>query len=166
MSSSIHGQDDATVAAHDNPFRPPVAAIEDVDAQRPRALVYAGRGRRFLTFVVDYVCYLLVAFLIGVFMTLAFGPHSMAFLDTTGGNLLFSLGLFFGYYLAFEASTGRTPGKYVTGTVVVDARGGRPRFTQVLGRTAARMIPFEAFTFFGEVGVHDRLPGTRVVMAR
>jgi uncharacterized RDD family membrane protein YckC len=71
------------------------------------------------------------------------------------------------YYVVFEALLGRTPGKLITGTRVVNLAGGRPRFTQILGRSFARAVPFEAFSFFGSrAGWHDRWSRTRVVLVR
>ena len=71
----------------------------------------------------------------------------------------------FGYYVLFEALTGRTPAKYITGTRVVNMMGGKPSFGQILGRSAARFIPLEPFSFFGSSrrGWHDSLSHTRVV---
>ena len=72
------------------------------------------------------------------------------------------------YYLVSEATTARTLGKLVTGTKVVNEHGGKPTFGQYLGRTFARFIPFEAFSFFGTPtrGWHDSLPRTYVIKAR
>lgn len=49
--------------------------------------------------------------------------------------------------------------------MVVREDGGKPSLGQVLGRTACRLIPFEAFSFLGSsgVGMHDSIPDTRVV---
>lgn len=69
------------------------------------------------------------------------------------------------YFILFEYFLGKTPAKYITKTKVVTAQGRRPKFWQVVGRTFARYIPFEAFSFFGNrpVGWHDSLSKTRVV---
>jgi uncharacterized RDD family membrane protein YckC len=74
------------------------------------------------------------------------------------------------YYIISEGLFQRTLGKLLTGTRVVTADGGRPTFGQIVGRSFARMIPFEAFSFLGgdggPVGWHDSLSGTRVVSVR
>ena len=46
--------------------------------------------------------------------------------------------------------------------------GRTPRFPQILGRSLARLIPFEAFSFFGALGVgwHDSFSNTRVIRTR
>jgi uncharacterized RDD family membrane protein YckC len=64
--------------------------------------------------------------------------------------------------------TGRTLGKLITRTSVVDAEGRRPTFKQVLGRTFSRIIPFEPFSFFGKDarGWHDSMSNTFVVVKR
>ena len=78
------------------------------------------------------------------------------------------LGALFAYYIFFESLLGKTIGKSITGTKVVRTDGTKPHFWQICGRTLARFIPFEAFSFvaygrFPTKGWHDRLSGTLVV---
>lgn len=84
-----------------------------------------------------------------------------------GGRSLFffDLVVFMPYYIVLEAATGRTLGKLLTGTKVVDDAGEAPSFGQILGRTFSRLIPFEPLSFFGVTvrGWHDRLSATHVV---
>ena len=72
-----------------------------------------------------------------------------------------------GYHFIFEATLGRTPAKFLTGTRVVSANGGPASTAQILGRTLARFVPFEPFSFlFGGTppnGWHDKWSNTRVV---
>lgn len=72
------------------------------------------------------------------------------------------------YYVILEAATGRTLGKLITGTKVVNEDGGAPSIGQIIGRTLCRCIPFEAFSFLSSDarGWHDRIPKTYVVKAR
>ena len=72
------------------------------------------------------------------------------------------------YYCFFEGIFARSPGKWICGTRVVDLEGNRPSFLQVIGRSLARFIPFEAFSFLGSRGIgwHDSLSSTRVVRTR
>lgn len=69
------------------------------------------------------------------------------------------------YYLFFEVLFGRTPGKWLTSTGVVDLDGERPRPRQILIRSLARLVPLEPFSFLGASpsGLHDRWSRTRVV---
>jgi len=48
--------------------------------------------------------------------------------------------VYFGYFLVFEASLGVTPGKLVMGLKILSFDGGRCTITQVLIRTAFRVI--------------------------
>jgi uncharacterized RDD family membrane protein YckC len=48
--------------------------------------------------------------------------------------------VFLGYYLVFELVFARTPGKFVTGLVVVELDGRRCTWRQVLIRTAYRIL--------------------------
>ena len=73
------------------------------------------------------------------------------------------------YFIITEGVYQKSVGKFITGTKVVTATGGRPTFGQIVGRTFARFIPFEAFSFLSgskPVGWHDSLSGTRVIMVR
>lgn len=72
------------------------------------------------------------------------------------------------YYIFFESIWQRTPGKWATGTKVVKLDGTKPGFWRIVGRSFARVIPFESISFlFGEhpFGWHDQISGTMVVPA-
>ncbi|MBI3728409.1 MAG: RDD family protein [Burkholderiales bacterium] len=66
--------------------------------------------------------------------------------DKVLGNELYKqtmfiwIGLGFSNYVIGEWLWGRSVGKLITGTVVVNAQGGRPSFLQVLTRTVLRVI--------------------------
>ncbi len=62
-----------------------------------------------------------------------------------------------------EATLGTTVGKLITGCVVVDAKGRRTSNAKIAGRSAARFIPFDAFSFIGNRGWHDSLSDTYAV---
>ena len=73
------------------------------------------------------------------------------------------------YYLIFEATTGRSLGKLITGTKVVTAnQQHRASFLQILGRSIARLIPFEQFSILTSDHRmwHDSLSRTIVVDVR
>jgi|RhiMethySRZTD1v2_1073278.scaffolds.fasta_scaffold73036_3 uncharacterized RDD family membrane protein YckC len=146
-----------------NPYKPPV----DVALPIPRAeagdYVEASKGLRLANLALDYVGFMLLSLVLGVVLALA-GLEDVL----EGANdTLVGVFVIAGYYLGFEGLFGRTPGKFVTGTKVVDVNGGPPRFTQILGRTFSRLVPFEAFSFLGsDTGWHDRWSDTRVVRTR
>jgi len=68
------------------------------------------------------------------------------------------------YYLFFEGFFQATPVKFLTGTRVVHSETlEKPRFSQIAGRSLARHIPFDAFSFLGTTGWHDSASNTSVV---
>ena len=93
----------------------------------------------------------------------AMTPEQEAMLNLVG--FLLGLIVVLGYYVIMEAAFQKTIGKMLTGTHVVTADGNVPSFGQIVGRSFARMIPFEPLSFFGKThtGWHDRLSGPRVI---
>lgn len=147
-----------------NPFQPPASAVADVEPPPP-SLEEAGKGRRFATFLLDYLGVMLVLTVVFVVVVVIFGEGVVEQAEKMPDILFGALGML-GYYTFFEGLWGRTPGKLLLGTRVVDEAGHRPPFGQVVKRTLCRFIPFEAFSFFGERGWHDSLSRTRVVRTR
>jgi uncharacterized RDD family membrane protein YckC len=147
-----------------NPYRPPTAEVEMAPvAAEARPL--AGKGRRFLTLVIDQVGYYTFSFVLGIVLALAGAGQAIQGMNRLQ-ELLFGAVALSIYYLFFESLWGRTPGKLVMGTRVVDMHGGQPAFRDLVKRTLARLVPFEAFTFFGVRGFHDRISDTQVVYLR
>lgn len=151
---------------HDpNPYSAPATPVADpVDAgaQRP-----ASKLQRLFTFVVDYAGVMLVSMVAGFVIALVGGGEALE-ATTPVQEMLFGVALYFGYYAVFEGLWSRTPGKWICGTVVLAQGGGRPSFGQVLGRTAARFIPFEFLSLLGSSGKawHDTLAKTMVASTR
>jgi uncharacterized RDD family membrane protein YckC len=140
-----------------NPYAAPQAdglpiGVFDTDLD----LKTATQGTRVVNFILDSIFRQVAAV---VAMLISAPLHEPAV-----GMVLMVLTIF-GYYVVFEAATGRTPAKYITNTRVVDMMGGKPSLGQILGRSAARFIPFEPFSFLGSTqrGWHDSLSRTRVV---
>lgn len=121
----------------------------------------ASQGTRLVNFFIDSIGR-------SVFAFAAMMPFALLKSDGLGavGGIALVLSLP-GYYFLFEATLGRTPGKFLTGTRVVSTNGGRPSAAQILGRSLARFVPFEPFSFlFGgnpPRGWHDKWSNTRVV---
>jgi uncharacterized RDD family membrane protein YckC len=70
------------------------------------------------------------------------------------------------YFVIFEGILQKTPAKYITKTKVVMRDGSKPPLKNIIGRSFARLIPFDQFSFlFGAnpVGWHDSLSKTMVV---
>lgn len=131
----------------------------------------AGLGKRFANFVLDSIFYYIFSFIIGAVMAIfmvAYSPSSLSLFDSDNKliNYLVGLTVMFIYYITSEALTGRTLGKLITGTKVVDENGLPPGFKTVLLRTVCRFIPFDglSFLFDDNSGWHDKLSGTKVVL--
>lgn len=78
----------------------------------------------------------------------------------------FFFGSMFVYYTAFEALTARTPGKWLSASRVVNAKGRKPGFLQVLLRSAARITIIDLFFIpFFDKPLHDLVSRTEVVEA-
>ncbi|MBY0574802.1 MAG: RDD family protein [Undibacterium sp.] len=147
-----------------NPYQTPVATLDQVQYQEEAKL--AGKGRRFGTLIVDYLGFIFLAFCVGLFVGGVFGEAGLRKMQSVP-DMLIGLVLMTAYYVFFEGIWGRTPGKWVFGTKVLNESGHQASFGQIVGRTFARYIPFEAFScLFGERGWHDKLSETKVVLTR
>jgi uncharacterized RDD family membrane protein YckC len=148
-----------------NPYAPPASSVAGAEFEQDRPIVPASRGRRFGTFVIDYLCFLLLSALTGVVIALVWGDDGLAAIERLP-DIVVGVAVLCVYYIFFEGLWARTPGKFVFGTIVVNEQGGRPSFGQIVGRTFCRFIPFEAFSCLGERGWHDSIPKTIVVLVR
>lgn len=147
-----------------NPYQAPQA---DLNAGMPgltpdNDLPDASNGLRFANLVIDSIARMLIAS-VGTGVLRAMNPDGSG--EAVG--LVFVVVSILGYYVILESAFGWTFGKLITGTRVVDDEGKKPGVLRVLGRTLARFIPFEPFSFlFANQGWHDSLSGTRVVKVR
>lgn len=148
-----------------NPYQAPVSSSIEIPTRL--AVVPAGSGRRFLNLIVDYVVYFALTFAAGFVVVMVWGDRGARFLDETPG-FVFGAPILLAYYIFLEGSCGRTVGKFLTGTIVVNESGGSPSWGQVILRSLGRFIPFEAFSFLGSNprGWHDRMGKTYVVSCR
>jgi uncharacterized RDD family membrane protein YckC len=127
----------------------------------------ASKWRRFGTMLIDYVFYYIFCAILGVIAGLTLGERALE----GGGAYLISISALLVYYAGFEGTLGRTPAKFLLGTRVVTNDGGAPSFGQAIGRTLARMIPFEPFSVLfaregNAIGWHDAIARTKVVRVR
>lgn len=150
----------------ENLYQPPKARVDD-EAAPVDALPYAAKGRRFANMLLDTIFFYVCAILLGVVLAVLGMGESLAQMNQLE-ELLFGWSLFTVYYLAQEGLWGVTLGKLITGTRVIGEDGAAPRFRQILGRTLARLVPFEPFSFLGGLptGWHDRWSATKVVLVR
>ncbi len=133
--------------------------------------LFADRGNRFVNNLIDSIFFMV--FWVGVdyffsFIYDEFGHSTLTdfyYNTTLIGDYAQTYALQFIFFFAFEVSTGKTLGKYVTKTIVVDTYGERPSNKTIAIRSLIRFIPFEAFSFLGSSlrGWHDRWSDTYVV---
>jgi uncharacterized RDD family membrane protein YckC len=123
----------------------------------------AGAGLRFANYIIDAVMFVFV--LVKSFLSLRYWVDKDMLPESAGLIYFFEILLLIIYYLVFEGIFNTTAGKCATGTTIVNELGERPGFAKILGRTFCRLIPFEAFSFFGAEprGWHDTITNTYVV---
>lgn len=136
--------------------------------------LFASKWKRFLNYIIDCVIKCIVAFLllfiILIITNLLDSPNvsiwvvqSIIF-NEVGVYVLFLFASIV-YYNIFEMFTGRSLGKYITGTKIVLEDGSKPKPKDIFIRTLSRYIPFDDFSFLGYYGrgLHDSLSKTFVV---
>lgn len=131
----------------------PIAAPQaPVVSSAASPYVVARLGQRLVNNIIDGICIYVLLFIIAL---------------VASGLLYLFLAILIApiYFIVMENVWQRTVGKFVTGTKVVTYTGEKAALWQIIGRSVARMIPFEALSFFvgGSVGWHDTLSETLVV---
>jgi uncharacterized RDD family membrane protein YckC len=115
---------------------------------------------RFANYFIDRIVTTALTFAFGIFLGLS-GHSNISTLESY--TAAYMIVIF--YYTLIEGISGQSIGKLVTGTVVVKENGQKPEFSQIIGRSLCRCIPFEPFSFLGEShsGWHDSITKTKVV---
>ncbi len=164
----------------DNPYASPLSEpqIFPEITSSPKELPIASQGKRFLNLIIDTVIIQVLSGGAGFIVGVAYAASKMASnepITPEDESVLQIVGFFIGlaltliYFVVMEGVFQRSIAKLLTGTMVVTETGARPSFGQIVGRSFARFIPFEAFSFLGgkfPVGWHDSLSGTRVISTR
>jgi len=129
-----------------------------------------GSGKHLANYIIDRICVAIFNFILAYTSGLIIGIIIPSFMYTIEDNIFFFDILFtvistVSYYTLFEAVSGRTIGKLITKTKVVDENKQNIGFSTALVRSFSRLIPFDAFSFLGaEVrGWHDTISKTYVV---
>lgn len=132
----------------------------------------ASHGKRIANFVLDYITYFVISVIIGIVLALLdilFGISEpliwVTEMEGGIGEYLFGIVIILMYFLIMESVTGRSLGKFITGTKVLKEDGSELTPQDVLIRSLCRFIPFEAFSFLGTPprGWHDTISKTVVV---
>lgn len=124
-------------------------------------MIIADKETRLGIYAIDNIVFFLIVII-----------HSFI-LDTSltdipdGRSLSFAVYLVFVYlcyHFLFEYFFQKTPGKFLTNTLVVDDDGNKPDTYALLRRTLSRLIPFDNLSFLiGHEGWHDSVSKTKVV---
>lgn len=109
----------------------------------------AGVGKRILGAIIDII-------VLGVIFTvfgMLFGEIKGAFVSVTGfpALVVFLIGLV--YFVGMEATTGKTIGKYIAKTRVVNEAGEKVSWGQSIGRNLMRFIDGFFFYLVGFVAI-------------
>ncbi|HMU02121.1 MAG TPA: RDD family protein [Saprospiraceae bacterium] len=138
--------------------------------------IIANKGLRFANYLIDLILILVLVFVLtSVFVLLSdiIGYDAEPIISYIGEmnkleEHLFGLLFTIPYYIFMEVMTGRTIGKYLTGTIVVDHEGNKPNLETIIKRSFCRAIPFNALSFLGEKsrGWHDSISETYVVITK
>ena len=136
---------------------------EAIDHAYNPAEYIADAGNRFANLIVDTIVFYILYFI----LALATGLPTTDYTDVSEAvtSTLFSWLCYFLYYFILETLTGKTLGKMITRTKVVDVNGQKPGSSVIALRTLSRLVPFEPFSFFGNPprGWHDTWSKTWVV---
>lgn len=121
-------------------------------------------GIRFVHHIVDAIFSYITIFIWSILISMITGNKFLILMENGIFSFVVSVMFMSSYYIFFEGLFRRTPAKFLTKTIVVNETGGKPEFTQIIIRSFARFIPFEAFSFLGDgPGWHDTLSNTRVI---
>lgn len=119
-----------------------------------------GVGTRVLNFVVDTLLIFAISYGLykwWTFYVLYWGREFVPFYIFFWCTLVI-------YYLIFESIFKRTPGKWLSLTRVVNNKGGKPSFLQILIRSVTRVIIIDCFFIpFLDKTLHDYTSKTEVV---
>lgn len=137
-------------------------------SDEPQEFTLASKGKRFANYIIDRIMLALIFFVFGIVAAAVGGEESVAWMEDMNRFVDYILTAFVGifYYVLMEGlMNGKTIGKYITRTRVVDQYGGTPDFGTIFTRTVSRFVPFEPFSFLGDLGNgwHDRWSKTMVV---
>lgn len=133
---------------------------------RPVKMVDA--GTRFAHFIIDFMAFQIILYLVGVLFVLrgeSFDFGFTLFITLLTTNNLSFIFLLIAYYVVCEYFWQKTPGKYLSKTVVIDEYANKPELRAIILRTLLRLIPFEPFSCFGKNSCcwHDSWSNTWVV---
>ena len=128
----------------------------------------ADAGTRFVNALIDGLAgtVITVILIVVLFFLISVVPDFIGGLLMLLIFLLYFLGPVFYYSVMEYKFKGKSLGKMVTNTTVIDIGGGQPSLGQIIGRSFARLIPLDFITLFfanPPTCIHDSVSNTRVV---
>ena len=140
---------------------------EEYTANRPVKSVSS--GPRFGHFIIDFLAFQIVIYIVDyLFKLLVASTDFNSGISLTVGlisNIVLLL-LYPALYAFCEYKWQKTPGKFLTKTIVIDEYGNKPELRAIILRSLIRLVPFEPFSCIGDdysYGWHDRWAKTWVV---
>jgi serine/threonine protein kinase len=139
-------------------------------SEASQSLTPASMSKRFFNYILDGTFYLvlwIILFII-LFIFLEIIGINTSDLNDDQASFISSVSFLMTHFLYYltEMIWGKSIAKFITKTKVVTQEGKKPGVLQIIGRTLARLVPFDAFSFLfasNSIGWHDSLSGTRVV---
>jgi uncharacterized RDD family membrane protein YckC len=127
----------------------------------------ASRKRRFVNYLIDRTLSFLLAYVGLLIVYILWRLLHLPFTSSTIWIqcICFFIPLVFLYYFIGERYLGRTLGKYITATQVIDKQNFPIKSKQIIIRTIARLVPFDELAILGydRTTLHDKFSNTRVV---
>lgn len=125
----------------------------------------ASKTKRFLNYIID--SFVKLIFLMTIYSIITVINPNIIQKISSNKILEYTIAyaVTFTYYHLFELLTGKTIGKLITKTKVVDSNYNKPTSEAILYRSLYRLVPFDALSFIGEEseGWHDKWSETMVV---
>lgn len=140
--------------------------LDDVIQREEMRLIRATSGQRITNYVIDMIINTVITmFVFGMLLIVFLGEDAASELNPVVDHIISAIATAIIYFITEISLHGKTLGKYVTKTRVVTTTGDTPTANQYLGRSFARAVPFDAFSFLNDnaSGWHDKWSDTMVI---
>ncbi|WP_020212163.1 RDD family protein [Flavobacterium rivuli] len=151
-----------------NTVKQPQIVPDPYDETRPGTLAITGSWMRLFHLITDTaIAYLMFWPILEMFIrneSLQFIPRLLE--DAVGdraGLWVVAVIARLIYYVLSEYFLQASPAKLLTETRIVNENGDKVALGTIFTRTFSRFVPFEALSFFGPSGWHDKWSGTYVI---
>lgn len=126
-------------------------------------MIIADKGTRLGNYLIDSICFIALLIIHAIIL-----DGLLHAIPENGSPLLgiYYFLLYFAYYFLFEFFLGKTPGKFLTKTMVVNTKGEKPVIRELILRSLCRLIPFDSFSFLFGSGLHDSFTNTTVIHSK